>query len=227
LPPILDDASQCETHRTPDVILLVFLVSFSCFYFLLKGDDTLNLEGSIPLELTLMTHLRLLDFSNSPFLVGTLPSQSLLHHVEALYVQHTAMTGLWADRPSSLDFAGKNGNTTTTTTAATSGNTTFALIDLRLSAQQGPLDSSTVTLLRNLKWLEWKKWRWHSSSSNDDDILPTSINLTTSATIPTEIGYLTGLQGLLLNGNGFSGDVPVELAKLTSLVSLDLCKLVP
>ena len=179
-----------------------------------------------------MTHLRLLDLSNSPFLVGTLPSQSLLHHLESLYVQHTAMTGLWADRSfSSWDSSGKNGNTTTTstttTTTTTTTDTTFALIDLRLSAQQGPLDSSTVTLLRNLKWLEWKKWRWHSSSSNDDDILPTSINLTTSATIPTEIGYLTGLQGLLLNGNGFSGDVPVELAKLTSLVSLDLCKLVP
>ena len=180
-----------------------------------------------------MTHLRLLDLSNSPFLVGTLPSQSLLHHLESLYVQHTAMTGLWADRSfSSWDSSGKNGNTTTssttttTTTTATSANTTFALIDLRLSAQQGPLDSSTLTLLRNLKWFEWKRLR-PSSISNDYDILPTTINLTTGTTIPTEIGYLTGLQGLLLNGNGFSGDVPVELAKLTSLVSLDLCKLVP
>ena len=103
--------------------------------------------------------------------------------------------------------------------------TTTTLIDLRISAQQGLLDGSTLNLLRNLNWLEWRKWS--SRSLHDDAILPTWTNLTTSSTIPIEIGYLTGLQGLFLDGNGFTGDVPVEFAELTSLVTLDLCKSVP
>jgi hypothetical protein len=131
------------------------------------------------LELSLLTHLRLLDLSNSPFLVGTLPSPSLLYHVQALYLQQTAMTGLlWMDESfTSLDASsGREDPTTTTTTTTTTSTTAMAttttLIDLRISAQQGLLDGSTLNLLRNLNWLEWKKWSSRSQFFLHGPILP-------------------------------------------------------
>jgi Leucine-rich repeat (LRR) protein len=172
----------------------------------------MNLVGSIPLELTLLTRLQLLDLSYSPSLVGTVPMQ-LFEHVQALYLQETALTGLWQD---------SSPPSTTSSTLATLS----ALTDLRISAHQGPLTSDLagmIALLRHLKWLEWEPATSLPSTGG------VAVNSTSSTfpqsteSIPTEIGHLTHLQGLSLDGNRYFGAVPSELVHLTSLVSLDLC----
>jgi hypothetical protein len=128
-------------------------------------------------------------------------------------LQQTAITGL--------------GDVEESLWRTTNSNASTALTDLRVSAQQGPLNASTLTMLRNLIWLEWKPWRSGALDHHhhdDDDNTTAMSSITTPATIPTEIGYLTRLQGLSMEGNGLSGAVPTQLAQLTSLITLDFCK---
>lgn len=66
---------------------------------------------------------------------------------------------------------------------------------------------------------------WYHVTCNPQKSIVTFLglaNLQLSGTLPSEIGNLTNLESLMLEGNNISGQIPTEMGKLSKLVSLDL-----
>ncbi len=122
----------------------------------------MDLTGTIPSELNLLTPLKLLDLSYSPNLIGSLPESLSFANLQALYLEHTGIEG---PLPTLMD----------------------SLTDLRISFTPAMQQYGLPSFLYHLTKLEWIEW-----SQNQTELTRSG------RVIPTELGLLTELQGLLL-----------------------------
>jgi hypothetical protein len=170
------------------------------------GETNLDLTGSIPTELALLTHLVLLDLSSSPHLVGTIPafllggSMNMNNNLQALYLERTGLTGRLPEPDEGI-----------------------LLTDLRLSSTPGIQQYGLPTdplffqrMAHHLKWFQWSQEvtaaepppaaepaepRQDASGGGTDqkkNPAGMGIDTTSSGTIPSELGLLTRLKGLSL-----------------------------
>lgn len=145
---------------------------------LLPDEKSLDLTGSIPTELALLTHLALLDLSSSPNLEGTFPSSLWGRNMklQALYLETTGLTGRLPQPSEGL-----------------------SLTDLRLSSTPGIQQYGLPTAqffqrMSHLKWFQWSQ----ETGVKDDAAAAETFTEASSGTIPSELGLLTRLEGLSL-----------------------------
>lgn len=122
----------------------------------IPGEASLDLKGTIPSELTLLSHLKLLDLSYSPHLVGSLPT-FLSTNFQALYLEHTGIVGQLPTLMASLT-------------------------DLRISfspaAQRDGLPEF-LHHLTNLEWIEWSQDPTQNVTVSKSGTIPTELGLLT------------------------------------------------
>ena len=106
-------------------------------------DPALDLIGTIPKELTLLSQLRLLDLSYSPNLEGSLPVP-LSPYLQALYLEHTGVAGRL---PSALP----------------------ALTDLRITFTPRMQQHGIPSFLHRLTKLEWLEWSQQAQADSNGD----------------------------------------------------------
>ena len=99
----------------------------------IADEPSMDLKGTIPSELALLSHLIFLDLSSSPNLVGSIP-RSVSPHLQALYLEHTGITG---SLPRELD----------------------RLTDLRISFSPGMQQQGLPSFLHHLSQLQFFEWR--------------------------------------------------------------------
>jgi len=171
----------------------------------------MNLQGSLPPEVGLLSNLEIMDICGNPGIVGTLPSQiGQLEQLQFLFMEDNALT---STLPSDLG----------------------SLTQLRLLSlnAQPYLTGSLPTQLGLLKNLFYMSFPYNSGlsgpipsemgqlASNLQVLRLTSVGLT--GTIPTELSLLTELTMLHVAENNFlQGSLPTILESLASLSHLQL-----
>lgn len=174
----------------------------------------LDLTGTIPTELVLLSHLALLDLSHSPNLVGTIPTQLLGYstyeqslQLRALYLEHTGLSGRFPEPPPSAAIAAG--------TAKRSSIIEIPLNDLRISASPGIQQYGLPSRIffQEMSQLTYMQWSIPQESANETTTNNTpetpgmmlgssrtsdTTGTYTAGTIPTELGFLTRLSGLSL-----------------------------
>jgi Leucine-rich repeat (LRR) protein len=211
----------------------------SCDSIYIYQSDENNLVGTLPSELQLLTNMReFLSAANQ--LRGTLPTElsSSWLALDSLDIEDNALTGnpwptLWAfanlrrlhvsDNPS-LDrstFTGSaNENATTTLSFSFSpqlqelwmGNTNFAgtlPTELGLLTALGT-SCARVCCQKSLYVGERCVSLTHAPQKNDTESLYVFDNALTG-TLPSQLGLLANLKGLLAHGNQLQGSIPTQL----------------
>lgn len=168
---------QCHSHQSLDLPLALGRTGL--------GFD---LQGSIPPELGLLTDLVLLNLSESPGLIGSLPVtvlSALEPHLEALYLEATSLEG-----PLPWPLPNQTSDPP-------------VLQELRVSESPGiqadglPQDPLVWDQWRGLQLLGWsqtKRLREYGNPSNAVQLPPASM----VGKIPSELGLLSHLEYLYL-----------------------------
>ena len=186
----------------------------------------IDLAGTLPTELALLTNMQQLFVSTSIFLTGQLPSEiGLLSNLVQLQFTNTAMSGKIPSEIGHLTglyTLSLNENTFTGKVPAVIGTMTNLIeLDLSHNVLEGvlPLEFWQLTQLELLD----------ISSNPLKTSLATEIGLLTSlnqfaasssflsGTIPSSIGMCTLLTHVDVSSNQLTGSIPLEMANLTNI----------
>ena len=170
------------------------------FTYFIADEHTIDLKGTIPTELLLLSNLELLDLSNSPQLVGTIPHQILGYsrvyqqnngskalQLQGLYLESTGLSGRFPELPPSK---------TVHPMAVQPPPRDLRISDSPGVQQYGLPSGAFFHEMSQLTSMRWSLTRDSSPKEGDQN---TTISRTFIArTVPTELGLLTNLRGLFL-----------------------------
>ncbi|CAB9501795.1 LRR receptor-like serine threonine-protein kinase [Seminavis robusta] len=195
----------------------------------------LQVKGTIPTEVGLLTKLTLLDFT-AVAISGTVPTQlGLLQSLEELVISTTPISG---SLPSEL---GKLGNLTSFQVVNTDLTGSLPVEFFRMhqltaiAVMHSPgliSDSLLPEVIGNMPRLQFLAL--DQRKSGDEMPLPSEIGMLSEldnlhladwkidGTLPKELGHLTSLYFLGLEGNSIAETIPPILFQLTNLISLNI-----
>ncbi len=166
-----------------------------------------NLAGTIPWELSLLSNLVTLDFDKNA-LEGTIPTQfGTLSNLETIWLASNLLnSSLPTYLPSSIQSLDLSFNSFHGRVPSIWGDNLFNVFELILEKNNlsGPLPLD-FWRLTNLRFL----------SIHENSL---------TGSLPSELGQLTVLQAFLINDNKLTGFLPSELGQLAALTDFDVDK---
>ena len=196
---------------------------------ILMADNKLN--GTLPLELGLLTTLQILSFLMNPFLAGTIPTTlAQLTHLTDLVLGYNDLSGTFPQYLTGMtdlvQIDVSRGRFTGPLPTDWSQMTNLVALALFSNALTGPLPDSfqELTKLMNLD----------AGGNRLEGTIPTGFGRLTDMSfmsldrnaltgpIPTELGYMTDLSYLHLNRNSLTGTIPSELGAIPGFMFIQL-----
>lgn len=198
-----------------------------------------NLSGTLPAELSQLSQLKWLYLNDNP-LAGPLPSSLMnLDNLEILWLHNTTVC-----QPNNAPLTSWLNNLPDIhlSPVTCSDQATTASVNIAPATQVGcdevteiPTEEcQALALLYNNtngpNWSDNTNWvsnntpcEWYGVTCEDDQV--TMLDLAEnelSGQLPAQLGNLTALEELRLNGNNLSGNIPAEFGDLSNLTVLNL-----